>query len=148
MSENIEIIRLHDLPAGIDELVRESIAEGHHMIERLVHDWSSGENRFDQHGEALFGAQIGTTLVGVSGLNRDPFADDANVGRLRRLYVVRSHRNNGVASALTRTVLSLARKNFSRVRVRTSQAGASAFYAAQGFSRLTADPLVTHEIGF
>ena len=41
-----------ELPApGIEELRAEAFTEGFDFIERLIKEWSSGENRFDAPGE-------------------------------------------------------------------------------------------------
>jgi len=45
-----------ELPApGIEELRAEAFTEGFDFIERLIKEWSSGENRFDAPGEILCG---------------------------------------------------------------------------------------------
>lgn len=140
------VLRESELPAGIEELVRESEAEGFAFVRRLRDDWASGQNRFDGPGEGFFVSRVGTTLAGVCGLNLDPFAADPACARLRRLYVRPAMRRRGVASDLTAAALALARERFSVVRLRTDRADASAFYLALGFQRVTADPDATHQL--
>src|SRR5438876_6602699 len=83
------IERLHDLPVdGLDGLLAESEQAGIRFVRRLVEEWSSGANRFDRPGEALFGARVGGQWVGVCGVNVDPYAAEERVGRVRHLYVL------------------------------------------------------------
>ena len=64
-----------ELPAtGIEELRAEAFTEGFDFIERLIKEWSSGENRFDRQGEILCGYLDHGRVVAVGGLNRDPFS--------------------------------------------------------------------------
>lgn len=51
----IEIQRIELPLPGIDDLQREAHHEGYRFIDRLVKEWSSGENRFDKQGEVLRG---------------------------------------------------------------------------------------------
>ena len=51
-------------------------------------EWRTGTNRFDRPDEALFGAWAKGQLVGVCGLNIDPYRGDDRVGRVRHLYVL------------------------------------------------------------
>src|SRR5688500_12943140 len=88
-----EIRRLPTLPdAALAPLVEESLTEGVSFVERLVREHRDGTNRFDRAGEVLFGATIGERLVGVCGLNRDPYLDDPRAGRVRHLYVLSAYR--------------------------------------------------------
>ncbi|MBD7971056.1 GNAT family N-acetyltransferase [Paenibacillus sp. Sa2BVA9] len=69
------------------QLVDESKSEGFFHLERLVTDYGTGTNTFDKNGEALFLVLKNSEIVGVCGLNQDPFSDSKKVGRVRRLYV-------------------------------------------------------------
>lgn len=133
------------LPEELSEFVSESRAEGFEFLGRLQREWVSGENRFAKPGEAFFVARFRGTLAGVCGLNRDPFARDQRVGRLRRLYVRQELRRQGVARVLTAQALRHATPHFDRVRLRTDNAEASRFYGALGFAAIEA-PEATHEI--
>ncbi len=115
------------------------------MLERLREEWELGENRFAMPGEGFFVAKRGELLVGVCGLNRDPYASRARVGRLRRLYVSSSHRRSGVARALVGEALSGARECFSIVRVRAGTSDADLFYRALGFKPLKTCETATHQ---
>ncbi len=39
-----------------------------------------GVNRFDRSGEGFFFAEAGTVIVGMCGLNRDPYVNHSTVG--------------------------------------------------------------------
>ena len=114
------------------------------FIERLCEEWISGINRFAREGEALFLAYKGTQAIGVCGVNRDPYANDVRVGRVRRLYVLSTHRGQGVGRALLESVIVHARAHFDRLRVRTD--AANDFYIARGFQRIDGDAYATHEL--
>jgi len=137
------IVRITDLKLdALRELRVESLQEGFSFIERLCAEWISGANRFDAPGEALFLAVSEGQVVGVCGLNCDPYAHDPRIGRVRRLYVSRTHRRRGIGQRLLAAVVAGARGHFSSVRVRTEVAGD--FYTAQGFRRIATGAEVTH----
>jgi GNAT superfamily N-acetyltransferase len=83
----------------------EAVRDGFLFVERLMKDWLSGLNRFSQPGERLVGATRDGKLLGVCGLNRDPYVIESRIGRLRHLYVKRSERNQGLGSALVEYLL-------------------------------------------
>ena len=144
----IEIVPLTSLSIdGFEALVEESEAEGVFPLGRLVREWGTGENRFDRPGEALFAAvDDNGRLLGVCGLNRDPYLDDPDVGRVRHLYVARAGRGRGVGGRLVRAVIEAARGRFTRLRLRTDCSIAAGFYRSLGFERLTDDPTATHAL--
>jgi len=131
----------HDL----DPLVVEADAEGHLFMRRMRDDWGTCENRFDRLGELLLAARLDGRLVGIGGLNRDPYAQDPAIGRLRRLYVVGAARQLGVGALLVRHILAHAASHFSVVRLRTLSPAAAAFYARLGFQP-TDEPDATHNL--
>jgi len=97
--------------------------------------WAAGENRFDRPGELLLTARIEGKLVGIGGLNRDPYAQDPGIGRLRHVYVTKTARRRGVGASLVRRILAHAAPHFSIVRLRTLSPDAAAFYAHLGFQQ-------------
>src|SRR5712692_11944046 len=111
MAPSIE--RLRDLPVeGLGALLAESEEAGSRFVRRLVEEWASGANQFDRPGEVLFGARIGGRLVGLCGLNVDPYAADERVGRVRHLYVLSAFRRLGVGQRLVAEVVEAARGRF------------------------------------
>ena len=129
----VRVERLHDIPAGAAELVSDSERSGLRFVRKLVEDWISAENRFDRPGEALFGAFLDRRMVGVCGLNIDPYVTDDGVGRLRHLYVLADFRHAGVARALMAHVLAAGRGRFDHLRLRTNNPAAARLYESFGF---------------
>src|SRR5689334_2508571 len=129
--------RLRELPAGVQALVAESEAAGMRLVRRLVDEWRDGSNAFDKPGEAAFGAWLDERLVGVCGLNVDPYAGDPKVGRVRHLYVLVAARRQGVARALMAEVLAAARGRFPTLRLSTTNPAAARLYESLGFRPLT-----------
>jgi GNAT superfamily N-acetyltransferase len=122
------------MPADVmAPLVAESEGEGWRFVRRLADEWAAGSNRFDQPGEALLAAWMADRLVGVCGLNADPYAADPAVGRVRRLYVLRAFRGRGVARRLLQAVIQIARGRFRSLRVRTENPAAGRLYCQLGF---------------
>jgi GNAT superfamily N-acetyltransferase len=139
----IAIARITNLEVNtLQHLRAESSREGFKFVERLCAEWASGDNRFNAPGEALFVAVSSDQVVGLCGLNRDPYAHDPHVGRIRRLYVVPAYRRQGVGRALLESAVAHAAGHFSVLRARTD--AADQFYTAHGFRRLAADAEATH----
>jgi GNAT superfamily N-acetyltransferase len=141
----LAIERIAAPPAEIDELTRHARAEGFAFLDRLRAEWDAGTNRFARPGEALFAARLDGRLVGVCGLNVDPYAGDPMVGRLRHLYVLPDARRIGVARALVAAALAAGAPAFARVRLRTTTPDADRFYVAVGFARV-AETNATHAV--
>ncbi|HEX6299191.1 MAG TPA: GNAT family N-acetyltransferase [Acidimicrobiia bacterium] len=134
------------LPDDIVALLEASLAEGHDLVRRLVDEWDDGSNRFNRPGEIALQARLGTKLVGVGGLNRDPYLDDPAVGRIRHLYVSPDARRQGVGRSLVLALVEEARPAFRQVRLRTGQPEASLLYLTLGFEESGDEPDATHEI--
>ena len=52
---------------------KESLCEGFDFIDRLCKEWALGNNRFELPGEAFFIVTANGQVVGVCGLNQDPY---------------------------------------------------------------------------
>jgi GNAT superfamily N-acetyltransferase len=142
----IRCARIRELPADVQPLVTESEQAGMRLVRRLVDEWRDASNAFDKPGEALFGAWHGERLVGVGGLNVDPYAGDPKIGRVRHLYVLVDARRHGVARALMAEILALARGRFPTVRLSTTNPAAARLYESLGFRPVTARDC-THVLG-
>jgi GNAT superfamily N-acetyltransferase len=144
----MQITTITELPAELDRLIALSLGEEFAAISRLRDEWLAGTNRFDRPGELLLTVHSSRDLVGICGLNRDPFtaANETSSGRVRRLYVAPSYRRIGAGRALVTTVVEHAREHFARLRLRTTRSDADQFYVALGFRRVAGDPQVTHEL--
>jgi GNAT superfamily N-acetyltransferase len=129
---------------AIYPLIGESGREGFGFLERLHAEFLDGSNRFDALGEALLGAWRAEHLVGIAGLNRDPYVSDPRVGRLRHLYVRRPERERGIGRALVAALLADAARHFDLIRLRTDTVAAARFYEALGFVPIQS-PDATHQ---
>ena len=146
MDAQLKITALDAWPIAADELVSSARAENFRGLLRLRDGWQDGSNRFAEQGEALFAARLGAALVGLGGVNRDPFTTAEGVGRLRHLYVSPACRRRGVGRALVAAILAHAKAHFRTVRLRTDRVEANTFYLALGFNRALRDADATHEI--
>lgn len=133
-------------PNAIAPLLHASRMEGFRLVERLVEEYASGANRFDQVGEVLLGAFADGQLVGDGGVNRDPYANDARIGRLRHLYVLPEQRQRGVGRQLVAALVAQAAPHFALLRLRTNNPVAARFYERLGFAVLAGDEEATHAL--
>ncbi|MGA5691643.1 GNAT family N-acetyltransferase [Cytobacillus pseudoceanisediminis] len=87
------------------------------FLERLVNDYENGTNNFNKPGESLYGLYNKEgVLIAIGGLNIDPFSNDEKVGRLRRFYVSKDYRRNGLGRLLLTQIINDA-KHFYKVLV-------------------------------
>jgi len=143
--DRIEITRLHALPSGLDRLRDEAARHGFAFLDRLVADWASGANTFSRPGECLLGALADDRLVGIGGLNADPYSSRTDLGRIRHVYVLDAWRRKGVGRALIDCLVSEGRGLFGELRLRTANAAAAAFYVQCGFGPVD-DPTASHAL--
>jgi len=130
---------------GFAELRSQSTAEGFNMLRRLEDNWLSGQNRFDKPGEKLIGASVDGLIVGVCGLNIDPFTLKTGIGRLRHLYVDSGWRKRQVGSALLHEILKDSGHWFDFINT-NAPPSAFTFYERAGFVALTCAEKVTHHL--
>ncbi len=144
-TDALVVERLAQPPAEyLSALIAESEAGGLRLVRRLVDEWTSGANRFDRPGEALFVARIAGEIVGVCGLNVDPYAVAPTIGRVRHLYVLLAHRRRGVGRRLMAEIVAAARGRFERLHLRTRNPAAAALYERLGFRCRDDVPDCTH----
>jgi ribosomal protein S18 acetylase RimI-like enzyme len=130
----LEIQRIRYLPTQeFTEILAESKMAGFRAMERLITDWQTGVNRFDRPGEALFIARKSDHILGVCGLNRDPYIDSSQIGRIRRLYVMQENRRQGIGQTLVHQIIEVAKLSFDWLHVRTTNPVAAQFYQSLGF---------------
>ncbi len=130
----VEVRRIEVLePNAASRPLEESELEGLRFVRRLVDEYASGANRFAAPGEALLGAYR-PELIGVCGLNRDPYTDDPSIGRVRRLYVSPRCRRRGVGRALVDAIIREAGRHYRVLVLRADGPAACAFYRALDFS--------------
>ncbi|WP_188393727.1 GNAT family N-acetyltransferase [Mesorhizobium sp. SARCC-RB16n] len=130
---------------AFDALMQESRQEGYWMLVRLRDGWTSGRNKFLKRPEMLLGAYHGRQLIGVGGLNVDPYFEEGDFGRVRHLYVSAAHRRLGVGRMLVGAIIERARAHFSSLNTR-APAESFAFYERLGFHRVSGEEFVTHRM--
>jgi GNAT superfamily N-acetyltransferase len=143
MSDRIEIVRLHSLPSGLEHLRDEAVRHGFGFLDRLIEDWTGGTNNFSGSGECLLGALADGRLVGIGGLNADPYLPRVDLGRVRHVYVLEAWRRKGVGQAIIGRLVREAQGRFSELRLRTDRTAAAAFYIGCGFGPVD-DPSASH----
>lgn len=129
----------------LSSLEKDSNMDGHRHISRLIDEYKSGKNRFSKPGEALFIATEDQTIVGVCGINQDPY-NDQRIGRLRRLYVLREFRRYGIGRMLVESVIKNSKGKFEKLILRTDNPVACEFYKSLGFKEITEMANTTHII--
>lgn len=125
-------------------MLAESSNEGFRHIERLIHEYETGINTFQQEDEALFECRVHDKVVGICGLNRDPYSEMTDTGRIRRLYVMREFRRHGVGRRLMDAVIQKAGNHYARLVLYTDQPVAESFYRDLGFREVTSTEKITH----
>ena len=120
---------------GLHSLIEESTRVGYNFLQRTIDDWNSGANKFDRPGEKLWGLFLGKDLIGVGGLNIDPYSLIPKVGRVRHLYVREAQRRAGYATLIMNKIMEEACHSFTELRLFTDNPVASAFYEKLGFKQ-------------
>jgi len=143
--DKIRICKVNDLAdIPIHFLVKQSLRENFTFIERLEREYINGKNRFDQKGEILYGAFFNTELVAIGGLNRDPYSGDAEIGRVRHLYILPDYRKQGIGKKLVEKIIVEAKHHFRLLTLRTFNENAHHFYLAIGFQQTNEIKNVSH----
>ena len=143
---DVSIKPIHRLTCEhISHLVSESKHEGFRFLERLVKDYTSGDNTFNKLGERLYGVyDRDGHLIAVGGINQDPYSGDSSLGRLRRFYVLKDYRRRGVGRLLVNKILNDAKSYFTTVVLKTDTLQADRFYQSLGFQKGDRFPNSTH----
>jgi len=66
------------LPDDFENLLSDSVEGGHQFLQRPQTEWLSGANRFSKAGERLVIATKQGWLIGVGGINVDPYTGAAS----------------------------------------------------------------------
>lgn len=132
----IEIKKIKSLESyDIERLILESYEEGYHFIKRLRDEFEQGINRFDKSGEALFVVIMNSIIIGIGGLNQDPYINKAGYGRVRHLYILPGYRGKGIGKIILRRIIDEAREHFKILLLRTNNEIADVMYCNEGFNK-------------
>lgn len=129
----LKIQEIDKLGHEIDPLASEAGEQGFAFMDRFRREWLDGSNRFDGVGEGYYAAFLDGRLVGLGGLNQDPYQADPAVGRVRHLYVLSDARRAGIGRALVEQIVARARERFALLRLRTTTTPGALFYEKLGF---------------
>tara|TARA_Y100000589_G_scaffold269609_1_gene261657 strand:- start:40 stop:552 length:513 start_codon:yes stop_codon:yes gene_type:complete len=139
------ILKLQQLQwSQLNELVSSSSREGHTFLKRMKAQYISGDNRFEALGEGVYAYLRDEQLVAICGVNKDPYLEDKNVGRLRHLYVLPTYRKKGLGRKLVEHIIKESRQHFKLLTLRTFEDQANKFCGALGFSTDTMVYSATH----
>lgn len=145
--QNIDIVRIEQLPlADLQPLLQEARQQGFEFLDRLVEEYLDGTNQFAQPGEALFGVYSGQRMIAIGGLNRDPYLQESDTGRVRHVYVLSAWRGQGVGKQLVQRIIDEARHHYRLLTLRTFTEPASKFYCTIGFQTEPEIPGATHHL--
>jgi len=126
----------------------ESRLQGYRMIDRLVREWRTGENCFSKPNEAFFGYTEKGSVVGLGGINEEPYLPVPEYGRIRHLYVLKAWRGRGIGTEILGRIVEFGLQHYTVITLRTpSNASADAFYERNGFVRNSSLDTVTHVYG-
>ncbi|MGE7881893.1 GNAT family N-acetyltransferase [Bacillus sp. NPDC094077] len=120
-----------------DYLVQENKDEGFNFLIKLISEYENKINIFNKTGECLYGIFQGEKLIGIGGLNEDPYTEDNKIGRLRRFYIAKNYRRKGLGRLLLGRILSDAKKYFTIVVLNTDTEQGDQFYTSNGFVKGT-----------
>ncbi|CAM3973406.1 GNAT family N-acetyltransferase [Bacillus luti] len=118
--KDIYIQQIEDLMIyEYDYLVQESKDEGFNFLLKLINEYENEINTFNKTVECLYGIFQGEKLIGIGGLNVDPYTENNKIGRLRRFYISKDYRRTGLGNLLLNRLLSHTEKYFQIVVLHT-----------------------------
>lgn len=83
----MQIRQINQVTPDVENLAVQASAQGFESVRRLILEHTSGANRFDKNGERLLGAFEASELIGIGGINVEPYRPEPGVGRVRRFFV-------------------------------------------------------------
>lgn len=119
----------------LKSLISDSEDNNVSFVTNTVADWINGTNRFDKEGEFFLGAYINDEIVGMGGLNIDPYMDHVKTGRVRHLYVSSRFRRQKIGQQLMLEIIKNAKQYYEAIRLYTENKDAFLFYESFGFQR-------------
>ena len=93
---------------------------------------------------AKFGAFFSGQLIGVGGLNIDPYEPGPGLGRVRRMFIDPAHRGRGIGRALIGAIEAHAAQHFVQLQLFTDSVDAARFYETLGYRPIAGRDKVSH----
>lgn len=142
---NLRVEKITPAIPGFSQLKAESMYLGFNMLRRLDDNWRNGTNRFDLPGEKLLGLFSDNELIGVGGLNQDPFMANCRAGRVRHLYLAQRYRGMKLGTLLLQQIIKDAEIHFALINSHAPSTAFS-FYERAGFHCLVDQEISTHRL--
>lgn len=120
----------------LEALILSSEQEGFKFISRLKNDWLNKTNRFDKANENLYEISLNNVIIGIGGINKNPYNENGNVGRLRHFYLLPNYRRKGIGRKFIQFILKESRMKYDKISLRTDTEVASKFYESLGFKKI------------
>ncbi len=128
----------------IEPVLESSLSEGYGFVQKLLDEYLSGVNCFDQHGATLLGVWDSGALIGIGGVHPDTYLNQPEIGRIRHVYVLPAYRRSGVGRQLMQALITHARQSYHVLTLRTLTPHGDAFYKSLGFSDTPRYEQATH----
>jgi GNAT superfamily N-acetyltransferase len=128
---------------SVRELATIAAAEGFQFLGRLIIELENGWLQLGEPAEFFLCVVLDARLVAVGGVTPDPYVTDAQVGRLRHVYVHPDYRGMNLGRLLVRELESRAATAYPILRLRTDTIRAARFYESLGY-RVTNSAHATH----
>lgn len=141
-----EVIKINNLlNFDLNVLIKESEQEGFRFLRRLDEDYKNQTNTFNSLGEGLYGIiNNDGVILAIGGLNIDPYTSDQRIGRVRRFYVSRNYRRNGIGRLLLNKIIAEAENHFNILVLHTDTEQGDWFYTSLGFEKTPLNPNASH----
>jgi GNAT superfamily N-acetyltransferase len=136
----IRALTINDL-SQVQALADASQREGFRFVRRFADEMPV--IALDAPTQWFLGVFDAHQLCAIGGVTPDPYADDARIGRIRRVYVVSILRRHGYGSELLLALEARARGVYPILRLSTDTPAAAAFYERRGYTPTT-DAGATH----
>lgn len=133
----MEIKAILDLDlTALEILISSSEKEGFNFVSRLKNDWKNNTNRFNKTNEKLYTISINNLLIGIGGINNNPYNEDRNVGRIRHFYILPKYRQKGIGKHFIQFLLEENRMKYETLSLRTDTEIASFWVISKNMGKI------------